>query len=78
LYSHHLKHLPRLLQFMAAIEAPNYAEIRDLSEFLKEKCGETLHADALDDIRDNISDEENAKMQLWDKGRASAHFGQSG
>jgi hypothetical protein len=53
---------------MAAIKAPNYPEIRDLSEFLNEKCGGALNADALDDVLDNMSDEENAKFEVWHKG----------
>ncbi len=68
LYSVHLKHLPRLLEFMAAIRAPNYTEIRDLSEFLREKCGGTLDVNMVDKVLDNISAEENANMEVWDKG----------
>ena len=34
-FSHHLDHLPRVLTFLAAINAPNWPAVRDLAQFFR-------------------------------------------
>src|SRR5262245_40609086 len=65
-FSHHLDHLPCLLNFLAAIEAPNSPTVHDLAEFLRTRSGGTWDADALVEFFGNMSSEDREKVQAWD------------
>ena len=65
-FSHHLDHLPRVLGFLAAIEAPNWHAVHDLAEFLKTKAGGTWDPYALEEYFCNMSSEESDKIKAWD------------
>ena len=65
-FSHHLAHLPRVLNFLAVIDAPNWQSVRDLADFLKTRSGGTWDPDALEEYFCNMSSEESDKIKAWD------------
>jgi hypothetical protein len=66
-FSHELHHLPRLLAFLAAAEAPNYRAVSDLAGFLKMKAGGSWDQDALDRYFCRIPKEDVATLEIWDR-----------
>ena len=66
-FSHQLDHLPRVVRFLAAIEAPNSRAVCDLAEFLKAQSGGTWDSDALEEFLCNMSNEDLDKINGWEK-----------
>jgi hypothetical protein len=65
-FSHHLRHLPRLLAFLAAAEAPNWRPVHDLAAFLKMKAGGSWDQEALDEYFCHKSKEDLARINTWE------------
>ena len=64
-FSHHLDHLPRVLTFLAAIEAPNWPAVSDLAQLFKAKAGGTWEPHALEKFFRNMSNEDIDKINAW-------------
>jgi hypothetical protein len=65
-FSHHPHHVPRLLVFLATVEAPNRRAVSELAEFFRVKAGGSWESDALNDYFLRISSDDNARIDVWD------------
>jgi hypothetical protein len=74
-FSYHMDHVPRVLDFLAAIEAPNSRAVCSLTDFLRVQCGGTLDSDALEQVFSRLSDENLEKINAWEKDYYSNYQG---
>lgn len=65
-FSHHSMHLPRLLAFLADVQAPNYRVVENLAHFFKDKAGGTWDPDALEKFVCSMSKKDRAQIEIWD------------
>ena len=66
-FQHHAEHVPRLLTFLAAVEAPNRRAVSELAEFLRVKAGGAWEPESLDNCFCRMSKEDIAKINAWDR-----------
>ena len=66
-YSHHACHIPRLVAFLTAAEAPNARAVAELSAFLHERAGGSWDVESLDEYLCDVSEEDESRIDEWDQ-----------